>query len=180
MNALLGNIWLTIQTQLATITDLKFIDLDTGQLEYKDSQERPAVLLPCALFDFVKSDYTDLSLNVQEGDLLLEVRIGVNPFTQATQYFTDTQKENALNFFNIEQEVYVALQGWATQYFGPMSRVSLTTERRNDKLRVRIMRFKFTYVDLTATQVTTQIGRPPFQLNTTDQGSGVGSGYTGS
>ena len=133
MNALLGNIWLTIQTQLATIADLKFIDLDTGQLEYKDMHQRPQVLLPCALFDFVKAGYTDLSQNYQEGDLLLEVRIGINPYTQATNYFTQTQKENALNFFNIEQEVYLALQGWATQYFGPLSRVNLQTEKRNDK-----------------------------------------------
>ena len=103
MNALLGNIWLAIQTQLATITDLKFIDLDTGQLEYKDMHQRPQVLLPCALFDFVKADYEDLLENYQQGDLHLEVRIGINPYAQATNYFTDTQKENALNFFNYKK-----------------------------------------------------------------------------
>jgi hypothetical protein len=177
MNALLGNIWLTIQTQLATIADLKFIDLDTGQLEYKDLHQRPQVLLPCALFDFAKANYTDLSENYQEGELLLEVRIGINPYTQATNFFTDTQKENALSFFNIEQEVYLALQGWATQYFGPLTRVNLQTEKRNDKIRVRVMQFKFNYVDSTAVALTTNIGRPNLQLNLTGQETGVGSGY---
>ena len=177
MNALLGNIWLSIQAQLATISDLQFIDLDTGQLEYKDMHQRPQVLLPCALFDFVKSEYIDLSENYQEGELLLEVRIGINPYTQATNYFTDTQKENALNFFYIEQEVYVALQGWSTQYFGPLTRVSLKSEKRNDKLRVRIMQFKFNYLDASAIAATTSIARPGLQLNTTDQQTGIGNGY---
>jgi hypothetical protein len=174
MDALLGNCWLTIQNQLATIPALKFIDLDTGQLEYKKEDERPAVLLPCALFDFVKIDYEDLSFNYQEGDFILQVRIGVNPYTHATQYFTATQKENALNFFNIEQSVYTSLQGFASQYFGPISRVSMQTEGRNDKLRVRILRFKGRYLDNTAVAAAALQPRPDMTVNLTNQGFGVG------
>ena len=165
MNAVLANIWLNIQAQLATVPDLKFIDLDTGQLEYKDSQERPAVLLPCALFDVLDVDFESLSEGVQEGEAILQVRLGVNPLTQATNYFTNTQKANALYFFNLEQLVHQALHGWCnSQYFTPLRRVKLRTEGRNDKLRVRVMQFKFTYLDNTATPVTTTIARPNLAL----------------
>jgi hypothetical protein len=172
-----GLIWLSIQTRLvANCPALKFIDLDTGQLEYHDSEMRPAVLLPCALFDFSKVNFEDLSFNVQEGEGVLEVRTGVNPFTQATHYFTDTQKANALAFFDIDHAVYLALQGWSdSQYFGPLSRISVHTEKRNDKLRVRTQRFKFTYLDNSAIAVTTSVARPQFILNTTDQLTGIGS-----
>jgi hypothetical protein len=171
----LGNIWICIQNQLATVSALNFIDLDTGQLEYLDKQQRPQVLLPCALFDFIKDDYRDLSFNAQQAEAILEIRIGVNPYTQATNYFTDTQKENALQFFEIENQVNLALQGWSnSQYFGPLSRISAHTEKRGDKIRVRILRYKFTYIDATAIPVETPFTTNGFVLNVTGQGTGIG------
>ena len=176
MESILANIWLCIQAQLTAETDLKFIDLDTGQLEYKDREERPSVLLPCALIDFPDVDYESLSFNVQEGEAVLQVRLGVNPLTQATQYFTDTQKANALNYFNLEGRVNKLLHGWSnSQYFTPLRRIKLKTEGRNDKLRVRVLFYKFGFVDDTAIPITTSLSRPDFDLNITDQGTGIGS-----
>ena len=176
MDAVLANIWLCIQAQLIAETDLNFIDLDTGQLEYTDKEMRPAVLLPCALIDFPDIDYESLSYNIQEGETILQVRVGVNPLTQATNYFTDTQKANALNFFNLEHRINKLLHGWSnSQYFTPLRRIKMKTEGRNDKLRVRMLFYKFGFVDNTAVQVTTSIARPQFVLNTTDQVTGIGS-----
>ena len=175
MDAPLANIWLAIQAQLATDTELKFIDLDTGQLEYKDNMERPAVLLPCALIDFPDIDYESLSFNVQEGESILQVRLGVNPLTQATQYFTDTQKANALDFFNLEGRINLLLHGWSnSQYFTPLRRIKIKTEGRNDKLRVRVLYYKFGFVDNTGLPITTSIARPNLQVNITDQAGHVG------
>lgn len=170
MDAVLANVWLCIQAQLATVPDLKFIDLDTDQLEYKDQQERPAVLLPCALIDFPDVDYESLSFEVQEGEAILQVRLGINPLTQATNYFTDTQKANALNFFNIEHRVNQVLHGWSnSQYFGPLRRVKRRKEGRNDKIRVIVFLYKFTYLDNTAIPVPgSTIPRPDLELNIQD------------
>lgn len=174
-NAVLGNIWIAIQNQLATVTALKFIDLDTGQLEYKESDMRPSVLLPCALFDFVDDKLESLSYGAQEGEAILEVRIGVDPYTHATQYFTDTQKANALQFFEIENLVNLALHGWCnSQYFSPLQRISMHTEKRNDKLRVRVLRYRFNYLDNSAMPQTTSIVRPDLNLNLSNQGFGIG------
>jgi hypothetical protein len=161
--AILANIFLAVQNQLvAGVPELKFIDLDTHQLEYKDAQERPMVLLPCVLIDFITATFTDDSQNIQEGDALMQLRLGVDPFTQATQYFTDTQKANAINYFNIEHKINMALHGWCnSQYFTPMSRVALKSELRNDKLRVRVMHYKFGYTDWTAQPLPAEaIARP--------------------
>lgn len=163
-DAILANIFLSIQARLvAQCPELRFIDLDTGQLEYKDAQERPAVLLPCALFDFTDIRFTDASDGVQVAeDSTLQVRLGIDPFTQATHYFTETQIANAINFFNIEHRVNLALHTWCDGvYFGPLSRTNLKSERRNDKLRVRIMTYKFGYMDYTAMPIPAQtIPRP--------------------
>jgi hypothetical protein len=153
--AILANIFLTIQNQLQTaVPELKFIDLDTGQLEYKDANDRPAVLFPCVLFDVVDADYSDDAQNIQESEALLEVRIAVDPFTGSTNYFTDTQKQNAINFFNIEHRVNLALHGWCdSQYFGPLTRRKARTERRKDNIRVRVLHYKFVFSDYTAMPV---------------------------
>lgn len=163
-DAILANIFLAIQGQLqAQCPELKFIDLDTGQLEYKDAQERPAILLPCALFDFTDVRFTDASDGVQVAeDSTLQIRLGIDPFTQATHYFTQTQIANAINFFNIEHRVNLALHTWCDEVnFGPLSRTNLKSERRTDKLRVRVITYKFGYMDYTAKPVPAQtITRP--------------------
>jgi hypothetical protein len=160
MDAVLGNIFLAIQQQLvAGCPALKFIDLDTHQLEFKDPGDRPMVLLPCALIDFTEARYTDLSDDIQSADdVILQVRIGVDPFTQATAFFSDTKIANALNYFNIEHTVNLALHGWSnSQYFGPLCRISMKSEFRNDKLRVRVLHYKFSFIDNTAMPVTTTV-----------------------
>jgi len=166
-DAVLANVFLAIQNRIvAEVPELKFVDLDTGQLEYKDAKERPMVAIPCALFDFVAADYTDASEGVQEGDIVLQVRIGVDPFTQATHYFTDTQKANAINYFNIEHRVNKALQWWTDgRYFKPLSRASMRTEPRHDGLRVRVLHYKFGLTDWTAMNVpAATVATPDFQI----------------
>lgn len=161
-DAILANIFLAIQNRLKTeVPELKFIDLDTGQLEYKEG-ERPAVLLPCALIDFISVDYGDLSTNAQIAEPIAQIRIGVDPFTQATHYFSQPQISTAINFFNIEHRVNQALHGWCnSQYFTPMSRTKVHTENRSDKLRVRPLHYKFGFTDFTAMPVAAStIPRP--------------------
>lgn len=163
-DAILANIFLAIQGRLVEqCPEIKFIDLDTGQLEYKDAKERPAILLPCLLLDFTDIRFTDASEGVQvaEGSKF-QARLGVDPFTMATHYLTQTQIANAINFFNIEHRVNLALHTWCDGiYFGPLSRIRLSTEKRNDGLRVRNIEYEFGYMDYTAMPIPAQtIPRP--------------------
>lgn len=168
MDGLKGIIFLDIQQRLASqVPDIKFIDLDTGQLEYKKEDMRPAVLLPCALIDFVHVDYDELSGYAQIATATVRVRLAVDPFTQATHYFSDPQKETALNFFNLEHNANKALHGYAnTEYYTPLARKRVQTELRNDKLRVIVMDYTTSFNDDTAMIVpASTVARPDLAID---------------
>lgn len=64
---------LAIQNRLKTISTIKHIDKDWGQLGY----EQPPVLLPCALIDMINADFDLLSEDAQEGDCSIVVTLAI-------------------------------------------------------------------------------------------------------
>lgn len=171
MDAILANVFLTVQARLATLPELAFIDQDLGQLDFDDEEQRSPVKFPCALFDPVEIRYTDNSEYSQQGEAVLEVRLGVAAYTAATHYYTkNSHKENALGYFNLEHRVNKVLHGWSDErYFNPLSRTGASTERRKDNVRVRILRYAFGFADNTAMKVpASTVARPDLELNTED------------
>lgn len=169
MIAILGNVFLAIQGRLATLPELKFIDQDLGQLEIDEQGERESpVAFPCALTDFIELRYTDNSKNQQQGEGVLEVRIALLAYTAATHYYKNTHKLKALGFWNVEHRVNKVLHGWSDdRYFNPLSRISSSTERRKDNIRVRVIRYNFGFVDNTAIPVPAQtVPRPDLEVST--------------
>ena len=168
MDAILANVFLAVQARLATLPELKFIDQDLGQLEF-DEKESP-VKFPCALFDPIEIRYTDNSTNSQQGEAVLEVRLGVTAYAAATHYYANnSHKVNALGYYNLEHRVNKVLHGWSDdQYFNPLSRVSAKTERRKDNVRVRVLHYAFGFKDNTAMAVTTPTAAPDLAINIQD------------
>jgi hypothetical protein len=177
MDAILAMIFQTIQDRLATIkkagnvNQLRFIDQDLGQLEIDEigTKESP-VAFPCSLIDLVDLRYTDNSRNSQQGEGILEVRLGLTAYAAATHYYQNpAHKTNALEYFNVEHRVNKALHGWSDdRFFTPLSRVGATTEKRKDNVRVRVLRYAFGFVDNTAMEVRTATVRPDIELDITD------------
>lgn len=165
MDAILANVFLKVQERLASLAGLKFVDQDMGQLEF-DEGERSPVAFPCALFDMVDIRYTDNLRKSQLSEAVLEVRLAVNAYTAATHYYKQEHKEKAISYFNLEHNVVMLLHGWSDDhYFNPLSRISAQTEKRQDNVRVRILRFAFGFSDNTAMDVYTPIERPDMELN---------------
>jgi hypothetical protein len=167
MDAILANVFLTVQTQLATIPDLKFIDQDLGQLDFDDELDKSPVKFPCALFDMVDIQYTDNAEDSQLATAILELRLGLTAYAAATHYYqNNSHKENALFYFNLEHTVNKALHGWSDDmYFNPLSRISAQTEKRKDNIRVRVLRYAFGFTDNTAMPVYTQLTRPDLEID---------------
>ena len=170
MDAILANVFLKIQARLTTLPELKFIDQDMGQLEIDEPNDRSPVKFPCSLFDAVDIRYTDVSENVQQGEAILQVRLAMAAYSTATHYYTnDSHRLNALGYYNLEHSVNKLLHGWSDdQYFNPLSRVSAQTERRNDNIRVRVLRYAFGFRDNTAMKVTTTAPRPDLTVDITN------------
>lgn len=164
MDAVLANVFLAVQKRLADLNLLDFIDQDLGQLDM--DEERSPVKFPCGLLDICEIRYSDNIRNSQQGEAILELRLGLTAYAAATHYYTkDSHKTNALAYFNTEHTVNKALHGWSDdRWFNPLNRISSQTEKRKDNIRVRVLRYAFGFRDNTAMQVWTQAARPDMEI----------------
>lgn len=138
----------------AQVPEIKWIDQDFGQLE--QFEHRPAVSFPCCLIDFVLANYSNLSELGQAGDVTIQLRLGFAPFSQSNGSAPDSVRIKAVHYYAIEQKVFEAVHGWATEYTQPLIRINAGTEQRlsaNDAmdkigLRVRVLNFSTQFEDM--------------------------------
>jgi hypothetical protein len=175
MNNYFGQLYLDLCAYLKTaVPELRWIDQDFGQLEYFEI--RPEVSFPCALIDFVSSQYSGISNLGQLGEVGINIRLGFAPFSQSYHAAPLDVKEKALEFYNIEQKVYEALQGWAPvkdgdNYTQPLTRQSAVTEQRDGDrvaLRVRVLSFATQFEDNTAKGIYVKVPMPPMQFDSNE------------
>ena len=166
MLSLFAQLFLSLQDRIAQeVPEIKHIDQDLGQLEYYD--QRPPVAFPCVLIDFPTANYSNLGTGIQWAEVNIHVRLGFAPFTSALSVMPDVGKEKALEYYELENKLYEALQGFtANGCVQPIIRTSATTERRNDPYRVREVIFTTATEDDTAqpAQQTTTAG-PKIDFN---------------
>lgn len=150
MDSLFAQLFLAIQQQIKSkVPEVLWIDQDLGQLEGYDN--RPSVSFPCVLIDFPTTQYSGLGEMVQWADVNISVRLAFAPFSSANSVAPDISKEAALFFYEIEDKLYQALQGFtADECVQPMVRISAATERREDTYRVRELIFTTATEDVTA------------------------------
>jgi hypothetical protein len=166
MDAILGNVFLAVQQRIVDqCPEIKWIDQDMGQLDFYNG-ERPLVIFPAVVLDIVDLTYEELGLNTQICTAVLEVRLAVAAYVQAAQVHSQQHKERALEYYNIEHRLNKALHGWCdSQYFAPLIRRHVKTERRKDSLRIRPLRYEFAFTDDTTLPVRTTVPRPDANID---------------
>lgn len=132
----------------AEVTDIRFIDLDWNQLDF----ENPPITYPCVLIDFPDTQFAQMQ-GYQDGTATVRLKLIYRSFTATSNITPDANREAALEFFELEQEIYEALQAWDAdgQLINDLVRISTTTEKRDDGLRVRVMEFTCTFNDKSVT-----------------------------
>lgn len=162
MNSPFANLFEALQTQIkAQVPAIRWIDQDMGQLE--SYNERPAVAWPCVLIDFDGWNFENMGQNCQtaEGDII--IRLAFPPFSHSNNL--SPVKDKALIFYEHEFNLHKALQGWNPEGFSPMTRISADTEKRNDPIRVRVIRYRIAFEDYSTAPVTTPEARPTPKFN---------------
>jgi|SRR6185312_645237 len=158
VNAFFSQLYLSLMAQIKDHAPaIAWIDLDLGQLEHYDI--RPAVAFPCVLVDFPDAAYKELGAESQWSEPVIQLRIGFAPFASANSAAPVSAQEQGLQHYELENQVFLALQGWAAEYGGnficqPLVRTRVSTEQRNDAYRVRVMQFSTAYQDDGARPVT--------------------------
>jgi len=163
MTSLFGNLFLAIQERLQTIPRLSFIDHEYGQLEYYDRENgKPPVTFPCVLIDIDQATFTDNSDNGQLGNCIVILRLGFPPYSATSQNTPQAYKEKALEFYEIETDIHNALQGWCPgDEYNVLDRKSAMTERREDFIRVRQIRYSTGFDDYTTSKTWTKVAATP-------------------
>jgi len=139
-------IYNTLLKLLGEIPELRWIDLDKGQLDYT----RPAVAFPCALISIQYSNCQDMSLKIQQCTILATVRLGFD-FTGETSAKTpEPNRETALAYYDLANKVYSKIQGYTDKEVRPFSRKRMTEEVRGGGIKVLTIPFETIYTDQTA------------------------------
>ena len=69
-------------------------------------------------------------------------------------------RENALQYYEVENKLFKALHGWNPTGFGKLLRRITATEKRDDDIRVRIVKFAISFTDNSAVKTKTTVPRP--------------------
>jgi len=143
---------------------IRFIEQDLGQLE--NYQMRPAVSWPCCMIDIEEFNYSDLqNFHNQLAEGIVSLRIGLVKYTDSNNLTPTVTRENALQYYEIEQQVFTALHGWNPPGFSKLLRRASGTEKRDDDIRVRVLKFATSFTDSSAAPVTSKVPRPNAIIN---------------
>ncbi|KAA2245507.1 hypothetical protein F0L74_05990 [Chitinophaga agrisoli] len=153
-----------IQRVTEKVPEVRYIDLDLGQLE--NYELRPPVSWPCLLIDLDESRYSDTGNKLyQVVELAITFRIGLVKYTDSNNLTPTNIRPNALKYFRLENKLFMALHGWEPEGFGPLTRFGAGTEKRDDDIRVRVVRYQLCYTDMTAAPQSTKVARPTPTIN---------------
>ena len=131
------------------IVELKYINIDLGQFDFYEV--RPAVAMPCCLVDIVQIPY-DQRQDGQHGNLQIRLRMGFEVFNDTSSLSPDAILESGLNYFDIEQKVFLKMQYWRADglVFNEFIRLRDANEKIGDGFRVINSDYKASFVDRSA------------------------------
>ena len=129
---------LDICDRIATLQELKFVDIDFGQLT---GSQRPAVAFPCCLVDTSYNNCLDIAGLNQQVSASVVIRVAFQAMAGST-HSKSAFRNDALKSYDILKLIHQKLQSWDNNgSFDPLTRATAVTEKRGDDIRV----FKITY-----------------------------------
>jgi hypothetical protein len=137
----------------AGVPELAWIDIEYGQLEIPEDSY--PVQFPCALIDFPQIETQDETKGNQQALCTIQIRIGIDLYEDF--HIADgnpaIDRDTALARLQILNDVHKCLHGFEGDYFTPMMRIGIQTERRDDGLKVYSITYGCAAKDDTAAKV---------------------------
>jgi hypothetical protein len=154
----------TIDMIKAAVPEIRFISQDIGQLE--NYEIRPSVSWPCCLIDIEDGRFSNSGDQlIQLAEKVISFRLGFVKYSDVNNLAPDAIVEQALQYLEIENKLYAKLHGKAVAGFSRFIRILDATEKRDDDIRVRIVKFSISYTDSSAIPVRTKVPRPNSIIN---------------
>lgn len=131
----------------AEVPELKWIDLNKGQLNVKD---RPSLRLPAALISLAVKPKRNITDTIQECDGTVKVRLVFDAIGRSSVDVPAADRDIALAPNDVIAKVYKTLQGFYTQNFDSLTRTFSDEEQTHHPLYVWRLEFKTEFEDVTA------------------------------
>lgn len=142
------------------VPEVRYINQDMGQLE--NYELRPAVSWPCVLIDMDDFDFSEAGNPlIQIGEGFVQVRIGLVQYSQSDNLVPDNIRANSLKYMDVADKVNKALHGWAPAGFSRLLRRKAVTEKRDDDIRVKILRYAVSYKENLSVATTVRLTPEP-------------------
>ena len=131
----------TLQTKLATLTALKYIDEDWGQLD--SYSPNPPAKFPCALIDITSMNFSDIGkdnsdnpINRQLGNGVVTVIIADLKLSNTSERAPQSQKNNAWSIWAIIEDLHKLVHGYKPiANSGALMRTGIKRVRRDDGIQ---------------------------------------------
>lgn len=140
----------------AKVKALRWIDLDTGQLERSPALnpevERAPMAFPCALVGIAIYNAKDITTDDQDCEARITIRLAFNHEMRTGADTLSPVRTVSLKPYDVIADVYAALQGWGTENFNPLSRMSQQKENSRNGLFIYRVEFMTEFEDRTASQ----------------------------
>lgn len=145
MKSFFANLYLDLQDRIKSeVPEIEWIEQDFGQDVF--DKWRPNVAFPAVLIDFPLADYEAEAGSGQFGNVTINLRLLVAPFSQSYEDAPIEVRQDALEYFELEQKLVSAIHGWSPEYCQALVRGSIASHNRNDiGLRIRNLVFSTAY-----------------------------------
>ncbi len=162
MNSPFANIFLAIQQRIQNnVTGINYIDQDLGQLKNDRNTTRPNISFPCVLIDFEDFNFEDIAENAQTANATIVLRLGLAPFSNSSQVTPTGYIASAISYYDLEWSLHKAIQGWSPiDDTGYMMRTEVATQKRNDTIRVREIRYSLAFEDYSTANNIQRVSEP--------------------
>ncbi|CAM1341756.1 hypothetical protein [Tenacibaculum aestuarii] len=131
---------------LSNVPELKWIDLDVGQLQ----EDHPPVLYPCALIEISADKAEDIENHTQQVSGRFKITLAFKAYGETNSTTDLPTRSNALEYFRIATKCYKELQGFTNDNFYPFSRTSERPENIKKELKVVAQYYDTSWHDYTA------------------------------
>lgn len=135
-----------IYDRLKEVKDIKWIDLNEGQL---DKTDRPAVAFPAVLLDVTYPRCQNHNGGQQIIHCRIELKIAFNELANRTNANAPEDIRDAVfKRYDIIEDVHKVMQWWtAGGKINPLQRESCNKDRRADDIRVYTLVYNTAFID---------------------------------
>jgi hypothetical protein len=124
-------LFLAIQDRiLDQVPEIKYIDQNLGQ--YMHEEFRKQILSPTVLIDFPNTDFSELQGNNQFGAVTIVLTLFYDIWDHTNSLTPLYIKEAGLKYLEVNQKLYMALQGWNPDFCEALIRTQSKGHNANE------------------------------------------------